>query len=88
VCLTLWDEQDEARFMQEYRQRRIAEMQARAKAARFGAVLDISADSFRQDVRAVPKSFHALAIVRTLPRRRAHAEAALPPARARAWLRR
>ena len=57
VCLTLWDEQDEAGFMQEYRQRRIAEMQARAKAARFGAVLDISADSFRQDVRACSEIF-------------------------------
>jgi len=41
---------DDERFMLQYRERRMAEMRREAKRAKFGDVLDISADSFRQEV--------------------------------------
>ncbi|MGB1592761.1 MAG: hypothetical protein ACPIOQ_08410 [Promethearchaeia archaeon] len=43
------DEED-AKFMQEYREKRLAELAAQAKRARFGSVVDISPDGFRQEV--------------------------------------
>lgn len=43
-------DEEEERFMLEYREKRIAELRKEAKRAKFGEVLDISADSFRQEV--------------------------------------
>jgi len=43
-------DEEEERFMLEYREQRMAEMRNEAKRAKFGHVLDISADSFRQEV--------------------------------------
>uniref|UniRef100_A0A7S4K6A8 Phosducin domain-containing protein n=1 Tax=Guillardia theta TaxID=55529 RepID=A0A7S4K6A8_GUITH len=43
-------DEDEQTFMENYRQRRLEEMKAAAKAAKFGEVYNISADSFRQEV--------------------------------------